>query len=259
VLISFIVVFSYGVFGGNDLIQNMRAVLNLPDTCSETFVIYPMLETAQKTVVSIRDTGKMSVRDAVAQAMEAAGWRETIASGQRVLVKVNLSSVDPRMIFASNTDREVVFAVCGILRERTSDISLIESGGPRVTAEQVFRKNDYYNFARDLGVNLIDLSKEALSFGAHPLLEDFGVPKILLDESNALVTLPVLKTHAMTFFSGALKNQWAACLGTIESCCIRISTSYCPRLTKCFVLAFASWTEYGAWRAGAPQTGNQGN
>ena len=33
------------------------------------------------------------------------------------------------------------------------------------------------------------------------------LPRLLL-EADLLITLPVLKTHALTYFTGALKNQW---------------------------------------------------
>jgi uncharacterized protein (DUF362 family) len=36
---------------------------------------------------------------------------------------------------------------------------------------------------------------------------EIGLPRILL-EADVLITLPVLKTHALTYFTGALKNQW---------------------------------------------------
>src|SRR5438105_8856215 len=33
------------------------------------------------------------------------------------------------------------------------------------------------------------------------------MPSVLL-EADVFITLPVLKTHSLTYFTGALKNQW---------------------------------------------------
>lgn len=38
-------------------------------------------------------------------------------------------------------------------------------------------------------------------------LGEIELPRLLL-EADVVVTLPVLKTHALTYFTGALKNQW---------------------------------------------------
>ena len=60
---------------------------------------------------------------------------------------------------------------------------------------------------RSLGLKVLNLSKDELVEMPDPRLKGFGMARTWL-EADAFVTLPVLKTHATTVFTGALKNQW---------------------------------------------------
>jgi uncharacterized protein (DUF362 family) len=52
-----------------------------------------------------------------------------------------------------------------------------------------------------------NLSKDELIETGEPRMKGFGFAKTWLD-ADAFITLPVLKTHGTTVFTGALKNQW---------------------------------------------------
>src|SRR5205085_10068096 len=59
----------------------------------------------------------------------------------------------------------------------------------------------------ELGVQVLNLSKDKLIDIPDARMQGFGMSKTWL-EADAFITLPVLKTHATTVFTGALKNQW---------------------------------------------------
>ena len=74
-------------------------------------------------------------------------------------------------------------------------------------AEAAFENNGVYTLASELGLEVLNLSKDVLVEMPDPRLKGFGMARSWL-EADAFVTLPVLKTHATTVFTGALKNQW---------------------------------------------------
>jgi uncharacterized protein (DUF362 family) len=139
--------------------------------------------------------------------MEACAWREAVAPGASVVLKPNLCTERPELIPTANTSRGVLRAVCEVLRERTDRITVVESDGARYPAEAAFKNNGVYELARELGVRVLNLSKDELVDIPDPRLKGFGMARTWL-EADAFVTLPVLKTHATTVFTGALKNQW---------------------------------------------------
>jgi len=158
--------------------------------------------------VVILPVNERTITRAVKKIMLALGWADVVSPDSKVVIKLNLSSISPETQKASNTDCAVIKRVCQVLRQRTQNIILVESDGMRYSAEEAFEKNGIYQLAEEADVEVRNLSKEPQVYGVHPLLEDFGLPRLLLEETDVFITLPVLKTHALTVFTGALKNQW---------------------------------------------------
>ena len=165
----------------------------------------------KKPLVIIRTVQNDNVKNVVnvvKEIMNLLNWEDLIKEETRVLIKLNLSSIEERFLKASNTDKKIIEAVVTVLKKKTNKIVLIESDGMRYSAEEAFRINGIYELAERMNISVINLSNEKHIYGLHPLLEDFGIPEILLSDNSILITLPVLKTHAITAISGALKNQW---------------------------------------------------
>jgi uncharacterized protein (DUF362 family) len=145
-------------------------------------------------------------------------WEKIITGDKPVYIKLNLSAARPETFDYANTDKNVLRAVLGIITRKTGNIFLIESDLQRGnkkggfygggTAEEMFRVGGIDKIAGEFGVTALSLSNQEQVFGVDPLLEDFGFPKCLLDENKVFVTMPLIKTHALTRFTGALKNQW---------------------------------------------------
>lgn len=148
------------------------------------------------------------IRRSVSELMEELSWRSIVKSGARVFLKINAAGTYPETMQASNTDKRIIAAVCAILQERTDDITIVESDGMLETFDAVFTKFEMYDFARKIGVKVLNLSASKQVRALHPLLENFGLPECLLSEDRVFITLPVIKTHVVTTFTGALKNQW---------------------------------------------------
>jgi uncharacterized protein (DUF362 family) len=143
----------------------------------------------------------------IRELMESCRWQDVIPAGASVAVKPNLCTERPEQIHTANTSAEVLRGVCQVLRERTDRITIVESDGARYKAETAFENNGVYQIAKDLGIRVVNLSKDDLVEVDDPRMKGFGLAKTWL-EADAFITLPVLKTHATTVFTGSIKNQW---------------------------------------------------
>jgi uncharacterized protein (DUF362 family) len=159
------------------------------------------------STVSLRQADRTDPLPAVRELMEACGWRDLIGRNATVVIKPNLCTERPEQIHTANTSLGVIRAVCQVLLERTRQITLVESNGARYPAEAAFENSGVYKLADELGVQVLNLSKDKLVDIPDARMQGFGMSKTWLD-ADAFITLPVLKTHATTVFTGALKNQW---------------------------------------------------
>jgi uncharacterized protein (DUF362 family) len=160
-----------------------------------------------KSLVVLRSVRDTSIRVAVEQCMTLCGWTDWVKPGARVVVKPNLCSAVPAEIESANTDRAVTEAVCEVLLSRTRHIYIGEADHDRQTAWDAFQVSGYVEMGKRLGVELVNFSEIPLVSAPCAPLKAMELPRLLL-EADAFITLPVLKTHALTYFTGALKNQW---------------------------------------------------
>lgn len=160
-----------------------------------------------KSQVYLRRADRTNPLPAVRELLEVCAWRDLIQAGASIVIKPNLCTERPEQIPTANTSIGVLRSVCQVLLERTSRITIVESNGARYPAEAAFTNNGVYAMAQTLGVRVLNLSNDELVPMSDPRLAGFGMARTWL-EADAFVTLPVLKTHATTVFTGALKNQW---------------------------------------------------
>ncbi len=165
------------------------------------------LREATKSQVFLRDAVKGSLDSTVAELMELCNWRSLVPDNGTVVIKPNLCTAVPDRIEMSNTDRELTAAVCKVLLTKTRNIYLGESDGLRYTAHEAFEASGFVAMARELGVTLVDFSESALSPVPVAPAGKVELPRLLLS-ADLFITLPVLKTHSLTYFTGTLKNQW---------------------------------------------------
>lgn len=159
------------------------------------------------STVLLRRADRTDPLPAVRELLEGCGWRDVVAPDAHVVIKPNLCTERPEMIHTANTSIGVLRAVCTVLQERTRRITVVESNGARYPAEAAFENNGVYRLADEMGLRVLNLSKDELIDTPDPRMAGFGMARTWL-EADAFITLPVLKTHATTVFTGALKNQW---------------------------------------------------
>jgi uncharacterized protein (DUF362 family) len=160
-----------------------------------------------RSKVILRGVNNANLTAVVHETMEFCGWRDHIAPNAKVVVKPNLCTAVPEKREMSNTDVRITQAVCELLLTRTQDVTLVESSGLRYSAWDAFNANGHTEMAKRLGVKVVNLTESRWA----PV--DVGPAKqvplpVMMMECDAFITLPVLKTHAITYYTGALKNQW---------------------------------------------------
>ena len=160
-----------------------------------------------KSQVFLRRADRSNPLPAVRELLESCGWTNVVAPSSHVVIKPNLCTDRVEQIHTANTSAPVLRAVCQVLLERTQRITIVESDGARYPAEAAFENNGVYQLASELGIRVLNLSKDELVDAPDARMRGFGMSRTWL-EADAFITLPVLKTHATTVFTGALKNQW---------------------------------------------------
>lgn len=161
---------------------------------------------SSKSTVVLRSASAKPVGEAVRECLQDCGWEDAVPRGAVVVVKPNLCTTVQEKLEMSNTDPRITEAVCEALVTRTDRVYVVEADNLRQTAEEAFEISGYPKFARRLGVQLVNLTRVPWQkVQSEPV--PMELPKLLLD-ADVFITLPVLKTHALTYFTGALKNQW---------------------------------------------------
>ena len=149
------------------------------------------------------------VRPAVAAALEPlGGMGKFVGKGQRVLVKPNLLSSRPPEA-AVTTHPSVVQAVVEEVRRAGAEPVLGDSPGGRNTGqsyERLLRRTGMAGVAEATGCELVsfdDTTVEVQAPGAKSFRR-FTVGKAVTDADRVIV-LPKLKTHQLTYYTGAVK------------------------------------------------------
>jgi uncharacterized protein (DUF362 family) len=151
--------------------------------------------------------------DAVRQSLLLCDWEKWLSPGAVVVIKPNLCTAASEKVLACNTDVRLMEALCEALLTRTNRIYIGESGHLRQNPWQAFAASGYDKMAQRLGVELVNFSEEpTIRMKCEPIGE-LAMPRRLM-EADTYINVPVLKTHALTYFTGALKNQW----GCVPDC-----------------------------------------
>ena len=162
---------------------------------------------AVKSTVLVRSVAETSLSAVVRDCMDRFDWERWVGPGSTVVIKPNVCSAVPEVVLGGDTNPAVVRAVCEVLQTRTRRIYIGESRHLRQTPWDAFKAAGYVELAEELGVELVNFSDGPFTVVDCPPAGSIKLPSLLL-EADAYINIPVLKTHALTYFTGALKNQW---------------------------------------------------
>jgi uncharacterized protein (DUF362 family)/Pyruvate/2-oxoacid:ferredoxin oxidoreductase delta subunit len=167
------------------------------------------------TVSIVRCSDYSKVKSAIKEALSLIGGLESIiAPGNRVLLKPNVLAIRPPED-AVTTHPAVVSAMCELIRE-VGGIPIIGDGSgvvrPDVSTAEAFRASGIEAAASSCGAELINFETSGYTEVSVPAARQFPrlyIAKAVL-EADVVISLPKLKTHELTLYTGALKNFFGA-------------------------------------------------
>ena len=160
----------------------------------------------EKSKVILRGVNGETLLSAVRDCMEFCDWTSWVPRDGLVVLKPNLCTAVKEIIPAANTDLAVTEAICRVLLTRTKRVVVCEADHMRQKTEDVYEATGYTKL-REMGVELVNLSNLPMTKVNCPPVGEIELPKLLFD-AEAFITIPKLKTHALTYFTASLKNQW---------------------------------------------------
>jgi uncharacterized protein (DUF362 family) len=130
---------------------------------------------------------------------------------QRVAVKPNLTY--PHWKHGVTTSPAALERVVAELARRGNRVFVVESDGGYGAwlCEQAFEGHGIYDICRRHGAEAVNLTKSEwthLDVGSGGRRIELPFPRMLLEEIDAFITMPVPKVHCMTGVSLGMKNQW---------------------------------------------------
>jgi uncharacterized protein (DUF362 family) len=138
----------------------------------------------------------------VKEAVESSGLR----GKSKIFIKPNLSH--PEYLPGVVTSPELMRQLVGLLRDVNNEVVVGESNGFNYPCWTAFDKTGTEAAVKAAGGTVINLSEDKVvevKFHGKTPLKRLFLPKTIL-ESDAVVDLPLMKTHEFMTFSGAIKN-----------------------------------------------------
>jgi len=161
-----------------------------------------------KNVAFLRIEKGISVQKTVSEVMKLCRWNDSVRSDSFFL-KVNLMSKE--VVPGQCTSPWVFEGVLKEIRKKYSEAKIFFGDSDVATTAQLDKAVCNWGFieiAKEYNAKFVNLSKIdtiKVSFGT--IFKDIELPAILM-QVDRIVSIPVIKTHCMTPFTGALKNQW---------------------------------------------------
>jgi uncharacterized protein (DUF362 family)/Pyruvate/2-oxoacid:ferredoxin oxidoreductase delta subunit len=160
----------------------------------------------------VRCSDYSKAKDAIRESLNLIGGLENIISpGNRVLLKPNVLSIRPPED-AVTTHPAVVAAMCELVSE-AGGIPVIGDGSGIVrpgstSTSQAFKASGIEEVASSCGAELINFETSGYIEVDVPGARQFSrlhIAKAVL-EADVIISLPKLKTHELTLYTGAVKN-----------------------------------------------------
>lgn len=139
------------------------------------------------------------------------GWSNFIKPGERVLLKPNLLA--PETPDRAVTTHPAVFKAVaeGLIQ---AGVKPVFGDSPAVSSpEKAAIKAGLMSAAQELGVALADFKQgDSVNFPGYFQERSFAIARAVAS-SDAIISLPKLKTHGLTRLTGAVKNQFGCIVG----------------------------------------------
>ena len=161
-------------------------------------------------VVKTQDQSYESIKKAVDQVIEQIGGLEDIIKpGYKVIIKPNLVACPTDRLSGGITRWEVCLAIYEAVQAVGGVPVIAESSAAGADTELTIAKCGYQEL-RDKGIPVIDLKNKVNARCVMPVEDGVVFDKIntweLVRDADAIITVPVMKTHDQTEITLGLKN-----------------------------------------------------
>jgi uncharacterized protein (DUF362 family) len=159
--------------------------------------------------VYVDDAG--DIVPALQRCVAAVGQQLALRPGQHVFLKPNLTY--PRHKPGVTTSPNFIRAAIQVFTEMGAKVTVGEGDGGygSYSADIAFEGHGLREICRRYGADLVNLSTAPaveIDVAHHGIRRQIKLPALLLNDATTFITLPVPKIHAVTTYSGAVKNQW---------------------------------------------------
>src|SRR2546426_10321958 len=144
-------------------------------------------------------------------AFEYIGLHKELSATRKIFVKPNFTF--PRPVSGVTTSRDMLEDTLRLLLEGGAEVFVGESNGGygSFTAAEAFAGQGLFDICKQTGCQPLDLSKQQLKeysgiVGGKEV--SVRLARLLVEEIDITISLPVLKVHAMTTVSLSMKNLW---------------------------------------------------
>jgi uncharacterized protein (DUF362 family) len=146
---------------------------------------------------------KESTVEILKEAVRDAGLR----GKRKIFVKPNMSH--PEYVPGVVTNPALISELVSLLRDAAQEVIVGESNGFNYPCASAFEKTGIETAVKEAGGTVVNLSEDKVvrvkfESNSSPLKELF-LPRTVL-EADAVVDMPLMKTHEFTMYSGAIKN-----------------------------------------------------
>jgi len=166
------------------------------------------------SIVKCPDYDEAKVKAAIRQSVELAGGLDKVIKPKdKVILKINLMAPSP-IEKAVTTHPAVIKAVIKLVQEAGGVPVVADSPGVYSVAQKnrVMRKSGILELAESLGAEAVQFECVENPFIEVEVengqwLKRLSYARLVL-EADVVINLPKLKTHGLTFFTGAVKNMF---------------------------------------------------
>ena len=144
--------------------------------------------------------------DGISEILKQAVKDAALRGKRRIFVKPNLSH--PEYVPGVVTNPALTFELVSLLRDEAEEVVVGESDGFNYPCRLAFEKTGTAAAVKRAGGTVVNLSEDKVvevKFQGSGALKKLFLPKTLLD-ADAVVDLPLMKTHEFMMYSGAVKN-----------------------------------------------------
>jgi len=151
------------------------------------------------------------LRQNLLKCLEYVNWKEYVKKDSVVFVKPNFTFSQYKE--GVTTSPWLLKCLLEILKDRSGELIVGESDGGNHSfkAEEAFKGHQMYKICREVGAELVNLSKLPSKFIKSKVQGKWvkiQLPEILLEKVDCFISVPVLKVHVVTGVSLGLKNLW---------------------------------------------------